>query len=194
MMIAGQTSELFTDSRLIETGIRSALVSFGQMLPQGSLVLKSQDFIRSSAARSCWQQLRCDGVQIALSLSGRISGTIILALDNQAAQQLVTALTGDGTIRSGFNEMARSALREAGNIVASAFLGALESLCGRGGLPGVPDLHLGGPCQIDSGRAEDMYALPLLLVAPAGGTDAARAGVFINLHNNDDGVSSFGDL
>lgn len=191
-MIAGQTSEIFTDShsRLIEAGIRSALVSFGQLLPQGSLMLKSQDFISSSAAaHACLQQLRCDGVEIALSLSGRISGTFILALDNQAAQQLIVALTGDGAATPGFNEMARSALKEVGNIVASAFLGALESLCGCGGLPGVPDLHLGGPCHlVATGPVEKislMYALPLFLIAPAGGEDVARGGVFINLHSDD---------
>lgn len=195
-MIADQTSEISMDSHLIETGIRSALVSFGQMLPHGSLVLKSQDFIPSSAAaRSCLQQLRCDGVEIALSLSGRISGTFILALDHQAAQQLIVLLTGDGATRSDFNEMARSALREAGNIVASAFLGALEELCGRGGLPGIPDLRLVGPCHIDDGSAEEhgiMYALPLLFVAQAGGREAARAGVFICLHCDDSALSCTG--
>mgnify|MGYP006290102839 CR=1 FL=1 len=196
-MVTAHTSETSTDSCLIEAAIRSALVSFGQMFPQGSLVLKGQDFIPSSAAaRFCLQQLRYDGVEIALSLSGRIPGTFILALDNKAAQQLIAALTGGSTTAPGFNEMARSALKEAGNIVASAFLGALESLCGRGGLPGVPALHLGGSCHVDSGPAEEsclMYALPLFLVAPAGGENAARGGLFISPHA-DDSALSFGSL
>ncbi len=195
-MIAGQTSEIFTDSHLIEAGIRSALVSFAELLPQDSLMLKGQDFISSSAAaRSCLQQLRCDGVEITLTLSGRISGTFILALDHQAAQQLIVLLTGDGATTSDFNKIARSALRETGNIVASAFLGSLEALCGSGGLPGVPDLRLNDTCHVDNGSAEEhgiIYALPLLLVAQAGGREAARAGVFICLRGDDSALSSTG--
>lgn len=187
-MVAGHAITLSADSRLIEAGIRSALVSLGQMLPRDGLELKSQDFIPSSAAaRSCLQQLRGDGVEVTLSLSGRISGTFILALDNKAARHLIAALTGDGATTPLFNDMARSALKEAGNIVASAFLGALESLCGRGGLPGVPALHLGDPCDAGSKAAEEsllMYALPLFVVAPSDGGRAARGGVFISLHSD----------
>lgn len=186
-MIAGKSHEISSDSRLIEAALRSALISFEKMLPQGSLVLKSQDFIPSSAAaRSCLQQLRCDGVEIVLDVSGRISGTFILALDRMAAQQLITALTGDAVATPDFNEMDRSVLKEAGNIVASAFLGALESLSGLGGLPGIPALYLGGPFHGDSGPAEErclMFALPLFFFVPTGVGNAARAGVFINLHS-----------
>jgi hypothetical protein len=197
MMIAGHAITLSTDSRLIEAGIRSALVSLGQMLPRGGPVLKSQDFIPSSAAaRSCLQQLRCEGAEVTLSLSGRISGTFILALDKKAAQHLIAALTGEGVTTPFFNDIGRSALKEAGNIVASAFLGALESLCGRGGLPGVPDLHLGDPCHAGPGataESHQMYALPLFIIAPAAGPDAARGGVFISLHS-DDSTKTFPDV
>lgn len=186
-MIVDPAGEITADSRLIEAGVRSALVTFGQMLPQGSLVLKSQKFIYSSAAaRTCLQQLRCNGVEVVLSLSGRISGTFTLALDNRAAQQLVTALAGEGATTPIFNEIARSVLKEAGNVVASAFLGTLESLSGSGGLPGLPDLHIGPPCH-DEGRVEVenslMYALPVMLVVGTSEDLAARGGIFICRHN-----------
>lgn len=185
-MIADLAGEITADSRLIEAGTRSALVTFGQMLPRGSLVLESQKFIDSSvAARTCLQQLRCDGVEVVLSLSGRISGTFTLALNNRAAQQLVTALAGEGATTPIFNEMARSALKEAGNVVASAFLGAIETMCGSGGLPGLPALHV-APCHDEcSAGAEDnfMYALPVMLVVGTSEGRAAKGGIFINLHN-----------
>lgn len=186
MMIAGLAGEITADSRLIEAGIRSALVTFEQMLPRGSLVLESQKFIYSSAAaRACLQQLRCGGVEVALSLSGRVSGTFTLALDNRAAQQLVTALAGEGVTTPIFNEMARSTLKEAGNIVASAFLGAIETMCGSGGLPGLPALHVVTCPDEGSAGAENnfMYALPVMLVVGTGKGRAAKGGIFINLYH-----------
>lgn len=189
-MIVDPAGEITADSRLIEAGVRSALVTFGQMLPRGSLVLKSQKFIHSSAAaRTCLQQLRCNGVAVVLRLSGRISGTFTLALDNRAAQQLVTALAGEGATTPIFNEIARSVLKEAGNVVASAFLGTLESLSGSGGLPGLPGLphlHIGPPCHdADSVGAENnfMYALPVMLVGGTNKGRVAKGGIFISLHN-----------
>jgi CheY-specific phosphatase CheX len=183
-MIVDPAGEITADSRLIEAGVRSALVTFGQMLPRGSLVLKSQKFIHSSvAARTCLQQLRCNGVEVVLSLSGRISGTFTLALDNRAAQQLVTALAGEGATTPIFNEIARSVLKEAGNVVASAFLGTLESLSGSGGLPGLPDLHIGPPCHDEGSVEVVMYALPVMLIVGTSEEFAARGGIFISRHN-----------
>jgi len=185
-MIAGHASEILADTRLIEAGLRSALVTFGQMLPRESLVLNSQDFIDSSAlARSCMQQLCCDGVAVTLSLSGRLSGTFALVLDTRAAQQLVSALVGAEATTLLFNDLARSALKEAGNIIASAFLGALESMCGRGGLPGLPVLDIGLPCYDKRSSTDEkrlMYALPVTLVTGTNSAFTARGGVSISLH------------
>lgn len=186
MMGAGQTVDVSTDSRLIEAGVRSALETLGQLLSRESLVLKGQNFIHSSAAaHTCLQQLRGDGVEVALNLSGRICGTFILALDNRAAQQLVTALVGETATTPAFNEMACSALKEAGNVVASAFLSALEALGGSGGRPGLPSLNISVPrYQECSVRADSslMYALPVTLVAGTKKRFAARVGLFISLH------------
>jgi len=187
MMAAGQTADMSTDRRLIEAGVRSALETLGQLLPRESLVLKSQQFIHSSdTARTFLRQLCGDGVAVALSLSGRICGTCTLALDSRAAQQLVSALVGATATTPVFNEMARSALKEAGNVVASAFLSALETLSDRGGLPGVPDLHIGVPCAHGDSLGADtglMFALPVTLVAGTKDGSAARFGIFINLHS-----------
>jgi len=189
-MVAGHVSDISVDSHLIEAGIRSSLMTFAKMLPKNRMVLKSQDFIDSSgAARSCLQQLQCDGVAVTLSLTGRLSGTLDLVLDTRGAQQLVAALMGAGATTSLFDEMACSVLKEAGNIVASAFLGAIEALCGRGGLPGVPVLHIGGRCREEE-ESRLLYALPLNLVAPTDGGQAARGGIFISLHSNDSALIS----
>jgi len=194
MMGAGQTVYRSMDSRLIEAGVRSALETLGQLLPRGSLVLKSQHFIHSSAAaHTCLQQLRGDGVEVALSLSGRICGTFILVLDNSAAQRLVTALVGGTAATADFNEMACSALKEAGNIAASAFLSALEAQSGSGGLPGLPNLQISVSCQEEDSVGVDssvMYAMPVMLVAGKNENFAARVGIFINLHSHHADLSS----
>jgi len=185
-MIAGRANEITTDSQLIEAGVRSSLETFARMLPQGTLVFKSQEFIHTSAAaRSYQQQLRCDGIEVSLSLSGRFSGTFALTLDTRAARQLVTALVGEAAIRPVFNEVARSALKEAGNIVSSAFLGALESLCGRGGLPGLPALYMDLPRHDEDKANVIIYALPMTLVAATCEGCDARGGIFISLYEDD---------
>lgn len=190
-MIAGRANEITTDGHLIEAGVRSSLETFGRMLPSGSLLLKGQEFVHSSAAaRSYQQQLRCDGVEVSLSLSGRFSGTFALILDTRAAQQLVTVLVGEAAATPVFNDVARSALKEAGNIVASAFLGALESLCGRGGLPGLPALHMNFPCHDEDKTKAIMYALPMTLAVATCEAYNARGGIFISLYDDDNPLSS----
>ncbi len=185
-MIAGGANEITMDSYLIEAGVRSSLETFARMLPQGSLALEGQEFIHSSAAARIYQhQLRCDGVEVSLSLSGRFSGTFALNLDTRSAQQLATILVGEPATMPVFNEVARSALKEAGNIVASAFLGALESLCGRGGLPGLPALYMDFPCHDEDKSNVIVYALPMTLVAATREGCDARGGIFISLYDAD---------
>ncbi len=180
MMIADRTGNLSADGRLIESGMRSSLLTLEKMLPQGMLLPGRQDFIHSSAARLYLKQLRCEAIEIVLSLTGRFSGAFALVLDYKAAEHLVTALTGEGTTMPDLSKMARSALEESGNIVASAFLGALESMSGSGGLPGLPLLREDVPHREEISE-HGLYALSMTLIVGNDRACDARGGLFISL-------------
>lgn len=187
MMTAAEKTETYSDSRLIEESLRSSLLSFRQMPGAGRLDVKAQDFIHSSmTARSCLRQLRRNGVEVVLTLSGRLSGTFVLVLSDAAARQLVTALVGETPHAASFNDMARSALKEVGNVIASAFLGALERLSGSGGMPGLPDLRLeaGNHESSGDGTGSVLYGLPMNFVGGKEESGIPDAGMFITLNIN----------
>lgn len=174
-----------TESRLIEESVRSSLASFRQMLGRETLDVEAQEFIHSpTLAHICLRQLRQNGVEVVVALSGRLSGTFALVLSDVAARQLIIALAGEVPRGATFNDMACSALKELGNVVASAFLGALEGLCGSGGMPGLPDLRLIDSeyehSAMDSGSV--LYGLPVKLVGGRNDSGTADGGIFIALH------------
>lgn len=172
------------DSRLIEECVRSSLVSLRQMLGGGALAVEAQEFIHSSRrAQRCLQHLRRNGIEVVLTLSGRLCGTFSLVLSNNAARRLVTILVGEVPDADTFSDMACSALKETGNIVASAFLGAVESSSGSGGIPGLPDLRLetDGPDNGGKGQDFELYALPVSLVNGQECCNGTNAGIFIAL-------------
>ena len=183
-MISAEKAIASIDSRLIEESVRSSLVSLQQMLGRGTLHVKAQEFIDSSAAASqCLRQLRCNGVEVVLTLSGRLSGTIALVLSDIAARQVIASLVGEAPRTAVFSEMACSALEETGNVIASAFLVALEGLCGSGGTPGLPDLRRDSSDldNSDQGPGAVLYGLPVNLVGDQGDGTIAQAGIFIAL-------------
>ncbi len=186
-MAFAEIMETGTESRLIEESVRSSLASFRQMLGGGPLDVEPQEFIHTSTrAHACLRQLRRNGVEVVLTLSGGLSGTFALVLSDVAARQLVTALVGKVPRAAILNDMERSALKELGNVVASAFLGALERLCGSGGVPGLPLLRLEDS---DDENSEErtglvLYGLPVNLVGSQKGCRIANAGIFIALNTN----------
>lgn len=80
-------------------------------------------------------------VGLFLRLSGQGAGGILLAFPRECASQLVNIMLGGSAGRSTvLSDMEQSALREAGNILAGAFLTALGNFLGVVFLPSVPHL------------------------------------------------------
>lgn len=189
-MISADKATASTDGRLIEQSVRSSLVSLQQLLGGGALDVETRKFIDSTTrARHCLKQLRHNGVEVVLPLSGSLSGAFILVLGEKARRQLVSALLGEAPKTPGSSEMERSALKETGNVIASAFLVALEALCGRGGMPGLPELRLKSTdlSSHEEGPGSVLYGLPVSLVGRRGDGTAAHAGIFIALKHEQGG-------
>jgi chemotaxis protein CheC len=77
-------------------------------------------------------------VGITLRIFGDARGTILLIFPRESAQQMLVRLTGRKPRGLVFNEISASALKELGNILASAYLSALGSLLGMTLLPSIP--------------------------------------------------------
>ncbi|MFO7765341.1 MAG: hypothetical protein R6V33_02795 [Pelovirga sp.] len=172
------------NSRLIEECLRSSLGSFRQMFGEGVMDVEAHEFIQSSImAQACLKQLHLNGVAVVLTLSGCLSGTFRLVLNEAAARQLVAALVGEVPRKGSFSDMARSALKEVANVIASAFLVALERWCGSGGMPGLPELYLDSRTSEDSNEntGSTIYGLSLNLGGRPG--DRGNAGIFIALNS-----------
>lgn len=185
-MIASAEKIERSNSRLIEECLRSSLGSFRQLFGQGMLEIEANEFIQSSTmAHACLKQLRLNGVAVVLTLTGCLSGTFTLVLNEAAARQLVAALVGDVPWTNSFNDMACSALKEAGNVIASAFLVALERYCGSGGMPGLPELYLDRRASESSKEStgSTIYGLSLRLGGRQGDSDSVNAGIFIALNS-----------
>lgn len=82
-------------------------------------------------------------VGVILGLSGDMSGRFIIAFSLQDAFLLIKTLTGtECSLDRELGEMERSALCEAGNILASSYLAALEQFAGLVVLPSPPDFAM----------------------------------------------------
>jgi len=81
------------------------------------------------------------GVSIWLKLKGALPGSICLCLPETLALELAKRLTQTRDL-SLFDEMARSALMECGNLLASAFVAYFDESCGLRTLPSPPLLSL----------------------------------------------------
>ncbi|MDH3998336.1 MAG: chemotaxis protein CheC [Desulfuromonadales bacterium] len=79
-------------------------------------------------------------VGITLQILGDARGSIMLLFPKESAQRLVSSLLGKEEKELVMNEMTVSALKEVGNILASAYLSALGNLLNRTLIPSVPML------------------------------------------------------
>ena len=79
---------------------------------------------------------------IYLEFVGDIQGTILYILDRDSADNLLRFLIPNYCVnsQSGFSTIESSALREVGNILASAYLGSLSTFTGLSVKPSVPAL------------------------------------------------------
>lgn len=78
-------------------------------------------------------------VGIRLAMTGPTRGTLLLVFPGDSARSLLARLLG-GAVAEPLDEMAVSALKEVGNILASAYLVALGGFLGLPLLPSVPQL------------------------------------------------------
>ncbi|WP_432821593.1 chemotaxis protein CheC [Trichloromonas sp.] len=77
-------------------------------------------------------------VGITLQIFGDARGTILLIFPRESAQQLLVRLVGKKPKGLMFDELSTSALKELGNILASAYLSALGSLLHMTLIPSIP--------------------------------------------------------
>lgn len=75
---------------------------------------------------------------ITLQIFGDARGIILLLFPQQSAHQLLSRLLGQPSAGLEFNELSASALKELGNILASAYLSALGSLLQMTLFPSIP--------------------------------------------------------
>ncbi|WP_027621538.1 chemotaxis protein CheC [Acetivibrio clariflavus] len=93
-------------------------------------------------------------VGILLKMTGDLTGSIMLILENTAARILVNMLMGKSNEKSKhnseendeincmFDEIEMSALKELGNILAGSYISSLSTLTGLNILPTVPDIAI----------------------------------------------------
>lgn len=88
-----------------------------------------------------------DYATVRMQVLGDVTGETLQVFPNHTARRIAGILTGsDGGIAESFGEMERSALVEAGNIIAGAYLNALSDFMGMLLLMSVPTMRLGtGP-------------------------------------------------
>ncbi len=77
-------------------------------------------------------------VGVTMQIHGDACGNILLVFPEQSAHRLVNKLLGKDASASRFDEMAESALKEVGNILASSYLGAMGSLINLTLIPSIP--------------------------------------------------------
>ncbi|MCL2740560.1 MAG: chemotaxis protein CheC [Oscillospiraceae bacterium] len=80
-------------------------------------------------------------IGILVAIGGDVSGLIMFIADRADADKVLDMLLGDARGPGpGYGEMEASALKEAGNIMTGAYVGALSMLTGLRIEPSIPDL------------------------------------------------------
>lgn len=77
-------------------------------------------------------------VGVTMQIHGDACGNILLVFPEQSAHRLVNKLLGKEDSETRFDEIAESALKEVGNILASSYLGAMGSLIHLTMIPSIP--------------------------------------------------------
>ena len=77
-------------------------------------------------------------VGVTMQIHGDACGNVLLVFPELSAQRLVNKLLGRDSSQKQFDELAESALKEVGNILASSYLGAMGSLIHLTMIPSIP--------------------------------------------------------
>ncbi|HSM35301.1 MAG TPA: chemotaxis protein CheC [Longimicrobiales bacterium] len=86
-----------------------------------------------------------DVATVRMQVLGDVTGETLQVFPYRTARRIAGILTGsDGGVAESFGDMERSALVEAGNIIAGAYLNALSDFMGMLLLMSVPTMRLGG--------------------------------------------------
>ncbi len=123
-----------------------------------------------------------DFATVRMQVLGDVTGETLQVFPNHTARRIAGILTGaDSGIAESFGEMERSALVEAGNIIAGAYLNALSDFMGMLLLMSVPTMRLGtGPVTEARPAAEgEAKALVLETRFRMEGEDNALDGQFV---------------
>ena len=115
---------------------------------------------------------------VYMQVTGDVPGTVLFVFDERSTYRLVDLLTGQapGTT-AGLDEMGASAVREVGNILSGAFVGAIETMTGLAVRTGVPMLGfdmLGAVLStsvIAAGYTEDQVLLIETVMVREGGEE-----------------------
>lgn len=123
-----------------------------------------------------------DYATVRMQVLGDVTGETLQVFPNHTARRIAGILTGsDGGIAESFGEMERSALVEAGNIIAGAYLNALSDFMGMLLLMSVPTMRLGtGPVtEVPPAAGGEVKALVLETRFRMEGDDDALDGQFV---------------
>lgn len=106
-----------------------------------------------------------DYATVRMQVLGDVTGETLQVFPRATARRIAGILTGaDGADAPEFGEMERSALIEAGNIVAGAYLNALSDFMGMLLLMSVPTMRFGaGPVTEVDGAPQGQVELALVL-------------------------------
>ncbi|PLX98308.1 MAG: CheY-P-specific phosphatase CheC [Desulfuromonas sp.] len=77
-------------------------------------------------------------VGITLQVRGDACGNILLVFPMESAKRMVSRLLGQAPVDGVFDEIGISTIKEVGNILASAYLGAMGSLLNLSLIPSIP--------------------------------------------------------
>jgi chemotaxis protein CheC len=125
--------------RMAQAGIANAASGLSQMIGRNiTMSVPRVTVLPISAVPERVGGAEAPVVGIYLAAEGEITGHIMLIMDRLDAVQLLEMLLGPIDEGNDFDSLARSALAEVGNIVASFFLNGVATLLGRSGRPSPP--------------------------------------------------------
>ncbi len=136
---------------IIQQGMQQSAESLTQMLcsPVGIEMGSLWKVLEPLSASLGLRDVR--GTGISLKISGDIEGSFLFYLPDDSSYWLVQQLLGVSETNVSLSEIACSALKETGNIIASSFLSALENQFGINCLPSSPLLQQGSMLELLDG-------------------------------------------
>jgi chemotaxis protein CheC len=138
--------------------------------------------VRMGALAGASEQSVGDFATVRMQVLGDVTGETLQVFPDRTARRIAGILTGsDGGIAESFGDMERSALVEAGNIVAGAYLNALSDFMGMLLLMSVPTMKLGSDPVSPGPRERSAEGMALILEThfEMEGEDEALEGQFV---------------